>query len=223
MIPRPGPRVEQLPPLKLYREDLDKLVSLFREHCQQVTFGDEQHVYESLEEMTERAPTCLRSFNVEGLVPHVGVLIRGSHSVPLTVQRSTVWTVEQNQKSDLLFLSVKDYLTKRHWRSRIALRYTLLTIGGVLLTVLFFSKSFLRTHDGSDFPYNLAVLVAFGLLVVGVVMTTKQASYITLNLRTKTQSFWERNGNNILLSLISAAIGVIGTLVATWLKNRWAK
>lgn len=221
MIPRPGPRVEQLPPLKLYREDLDKLISLFRVHCQQVTFGDEEHVYESLDEMTERAPTCLRSFNVEGLVPHAGVLIRGSHSVALTVQRSTVWTVEQNQKSDLLFLSVKDYLARRRWRARIALRYTLLTIGGVLLTALFFSKSFLRTHDASDFPYNLAVLVAFGLLVVGVVMTTKQASYITINLRSKSQSFWERNGNSILLALISAAIGVIGTLVATWLKNRW--
>ena len=86
MIPRPGPRVEQLPPLRLYREDLDKLVSLFKEHCQQVTFGDEEHVYESLDEMTERASNTLRSFNVEGLVPHAGVLIRGSHSVPLTVQ-----------------------------------------------------------------------------------------------------------------------------------------
>jgi hypothetical protein len=223
MIPRPGPRVEQLPPLKLYREDLDKLVSLFREHCQQVTFGDEEHVYESLDEMTERTPVCLRSFNVEGLVPHAGVLIRGSHSVPLTVQRSTIWTVERNQKSDILFLSVKDYLAKRRWLSRIVLRYTLLTIGTVLLTALFFSKPFLRTHDGNDFPYNLAVLFAFGLLVVGVLMNTKRASYITLNLRSKSQSFWEHNGNSIILALISVAFGVIGTLVTTWLKNRWAK
>jgi len=54
MIPRTGLRVDQLPPLKLYREDLDKLLSLFKEHCQQVTIGDDEHLNESLVETEER-------------------------------------------------------------------------------------------------------------------------------------------------------------------------
>lgn len=220
MIPRPGPRVEQLPPLKLYREDLDNLLSLFKENCQNVTFGDEGHNYETLDEMESKNPASLSCFLVQGFLPHAEIVIRGSHKARLNVQRSTLFVVERNNpKADLLFFSVKDFLLTRKWYSRITMRYTLLTVGTVLVIALLFSKSLLRTHDGSDFPYNLAVLCAFGLLVVGAVMNTKQVSYITLRLRSKSQSFWERYGDSIVKMVIGAVMGIVGTLVTEWLKH----
>jgi hypothetical protein len=224
MIPRMGPRVEQLPPLRLYREDLDKLLSLFREQCQQVTFGDAEHVYESLDEMEGRTPASLNSFLVQGFMPHAEIVIRGSHTTPLNVQRSTLFVVERNPKSDLLFLAVKDFLHSRRWVSRIALRIAILAIGITSLTVCLFSKTLLGVnHARSDFVYNLAVLFAFGVLVAGVLMSTKQVSYITLRLRSKSQSFWERNGNSIVMMLVGAAIGIVGTLVTEWLRRALSK
>jgi hypothetical protein len=224
MIPRTGPRVEQLPPLKLYREDLDKLLSLFKQQCQNVTFGDEEHLYDSLDEMESRNPGSLRCIVVQGVMPHAEIVIRGSHSVRLAVQRSTLWVVERNPNSDLLFLSVKDFLHTRKWFSRIALRRFIVTVGVIALAVCLFSKTLLGiNHSRSDLVYNLAVLFAFGFLVIGVLMSTKQVSFITTHLRSKSQSFWERNGNSIVMMLTGAAIGTVGTLVTEWLKHALSK
>jgi hypothetical protein len=62
MIPQKGPQVALLPPMNLYREDLEKIVSVFRQHCRNVTIGDQENVYGSMDEMAERvaASTLLR-------------------------------------------------------------------------------------------------------------------------------------------------------------------
>jgi hypothetical protein len=219
MIPRPGPRVEQLPPLKLYREDLDKLLSLFREHCQNVTFGDEGHNYDTLDEMEAQSPASLSCFLIQGFLPHAEIVIRGSHATRLNVQRSTLFVVERNPKSDLLFLSVKEFLLTRKAKLRIFVRKAAITVGSVALAVCFFAKALLHSHGTSDLGYDLAFLSSFGVLILGLVENTKQVSYITLRLRTKSQSFWERNGNSIVMMLIGAAVGILGTLVTEWLKH----
>jgi hypothetical protein len=222
MIPRTGPRVELLPSLKLYREDLDKFLSLFRDQCQQVTFGDEEHLYESLDEMEGRTSASLRCFVIQGLIPHVEVVIRGSYTVRLAVQRSTLFVVERNPQTDLLFLSVKDFLHSRQWFWGIVLRKVILTIGIIATTVcVFSSKSLLGMNSGrNDLVYTLAFLFSFGVLIIGVLIGTKQVSHIRLHLRSKSQSFWERNGNSIAMMIIGAAIGVVGTLVTEWLKHK---
>jgi hypothetical protein len=51
MIPQKGPQVALLPPMNLYREDLEKIVSVFRQHCRNVTIGDQENVYGSMDEM----------------------------------------------------------------------------------------------------------------------------------------------------------------------------
>jgi hypothetical protein len=219
MIPRTGPRVEQLPPLKLYREDLDKLLSIFRGQCQQVTFGDDEHVYESLDEMEERTPASLKCFMVQGFIPHAEIVIRGSHATRLNVLRSTLFAVERNPKSDLLFLTAKDFLNTRQWLSRIILRKAAIAVGSAFLAVCFFSKALRHTGGTGELGNDLAFLVSFGVLILGVLMGTKQVSYITLRLRSKSQTFWERNGNSIVMMLMGAALGVVGTLVTEFLKH----
>jgi hypothetical protein len=219
MIPRMGPRVEQLPPLKLYREDLDKLLSLFMEQCQQVTFGDAEHVYESLDEMEGRTPASLNCFLVQGFMPHAEIVIRGSHATRLNVQRSTLFVVERNPKSDLLFLAVKDFLLTRKSTLRIFLRQAAIIAGAVGIAACVFTKALLHSHGTSELGYDLAFLTSFGLLLLGVLVNAKQVSYITLRLRSKSQSFWERNGNSIVMMVIGAVVGTLGTLITGWLKH----
>jgi len=219
MIPRPGPRVEQLPPLKLYREDLDKLLSLFREHCQNVTFGDEGHNFDTLDEMESKGPASLSCFLVQGLLPHAEIVVRGSHTTRLNVQRSTLFVVEQNPKADLLFLSVKDFLLTRKSKLRIFFRKAAIIVGSIGLAVCFFAKALLHSHGASDLGYDLAFLSSFGVFILGLVENMKQVSYITLRLRSKSQSFWERNGNSIIMLLIGTLIGIVGSQVTEYLKH----
>jgi len=221
MIPRPGPRVEQLPPLKLYREDLDKLVSLFREHCQNVTFGDEGHNFETLDEMESQSPASLSCFIVQGIIPHAEIVIRGSHATRLNVQRSTLFVVERNPKADLLFLSVKEFLLTRKSKLRIFLRQAAVVGGSVGIVACVFTKALLHLHGTNEVGYDLAFLSSLGLLLIGLLVNAKQVSYITLRLRSKSQSFWERNGNSIVMMVIGAAVGILGTLVTEWAKHKW--
>src|SRR5580700_6619399 len=143
MIPRAGPKVEQLPALKLYREDIEKLFSLWKENCQQVLVGDDEHLYESLTEMEEHAPPRLQCFILQGFVPHAELVIRGSRAVPLATQRSILWIGSRDQKSELLFFSAKEVLHNRKWALMIALRITALAASAALFFGLLFSKSIL--------------------------------------------------------------------------------
>jgi hypothetical protein len=104
MIPRPGPKVEQLPALKLYREDIEKLFSIWKANCQQVLVGDDEHLYESLADMEEHAPPRLQCFILQGFVPHAELVIRGPGVTgALATQRSMLWIGARDPKSELLF------------------------------------------------------------------------------------------------------------------------
>ena len=222
MIPRPGPRVEQLPPLKLYREDLDKLLSLFREHCQNVTFGDEGHNYETLDEMEGQSPASLSCFLIQGILPHAEIVIRGSHATRLNVQRSTLFVVNGTRSLTFSSCPSKSSLTRKS-KLRIFLRKAAIIVGSVALAVCFFAKALLHSHGASDLGYDLAFLSSFGVLILGLVANTKQVSYITLRLRSKSQSFWERNGNSIVMMVIGAVVGTLGTPITGWLKHLLSK
>jgi hypothetical protein len=220
MIPRAGPKVEQLPALKLYREDIEKLFSLWKANCQQVLVGDDEHLYESLTEMEENAPPRLQCFILQGFVPHAELVIRGSRAAPLATQRSMLWIAGRDQKSELLFFSAKDILHNRKWVSMIALRIAALTVSAVLFFALLFSKSILRAHHiGSDFTYDLAAFIGLAFFLLGGWMTTKQVSYTTLRLRSKSQSFWERHRDDFVKQAITSAIaGLIGYIIGHFLK-----
>jgi hypothetical protein len=102
----------------------------------------------------------------------------------------------------------------------IALRVAALTTSGVLFFGLLFSKSILRAHHiGSDFTYDMAALIALAFLFLGGWMSTKQVSYSTLRLRSKSQSFWERYRDDFAKQAITSAIsGLIGYTLGHFLK-----
>lgn len=220
MIPRTGPRVEQLPPLKLYREDIEKLFSLWKANCQQVLVGDDEHLYESLAEMEEHAPPRLQCLILQGFVPHAELVIRGSGAAPPATPRSMLLIGGRDQKSELLFFPARDILHNRKWVSMIALRVAALTASAVLFLGLLFSKSILLAHHiGSDFTYDLAAFVALAFLFLGGWMSTNQVSYATPRLHSKSQSFWERNRDDFAKQAITSVIsGLIGYTIGHFLK-----
>ncbi len=216
MIPRNGPKSEQLPSLKLYREDVDKLIAVFVKNCQFVRIGDEEHVYDSLDDMATHAPPRLSSLLISGVGPQAELVLRGSYKAPLGVQRSTLWIAERNEKSELVFLSAKELLYKHKWNWSIIFRVALLCVGIVLLAVSIFGKS-LPSHSVVGLRSDLLALFAFGLLVGGGVMHGKQVSYLTLAPRVKSESFLRRNWEKIAMAFIGAVVGIGAKSFVDWL------
>jgi hypothetical protein len=155
--------------------------------------------------------------DLAGVTPHAELVIRGSQSVPLGVQRSTLWIVEKSDKSELLFLSVKEFLHSRRWISRVVLRYMALLAATVIFFASFFAKSLLRPRF--DFGLDIAVLASLGLFAVFVLMSAKQVSYATLRLRSKSQLFRERYSDKFATVIISTILRGLGTLALQWLRR----
>jgi len=220
MLPKPGPKVQTFPPLRLYREDLETLVSLFQNQCKSLAISDETYTYASLDEMAERAPERLRTFHLIGLMPHIELVIRGSVSVPLGVQRSTLWIMEQNKDATLLFLSAKDILLGRQWKLR-RLFEDFAVLFGILLTVTsILLKSFIATRFKlAEFTTGICGLAGIALMIAGAYFHSRQASFITLKLRSKADSFWKRNRDKIILILVTAA----ATEFIHWIVTRLTK
>jgi hypothetical protein len=221
MIRRGGPKVEQLPALKLYREDLEGLISLFQGRCQHVRIADENNFYDSLSEMEEHGPSRLQCFILSGAAPHAELVVRGSYSVTLGVQRSTLWIMERNEESELLFLAAADLLRKRTWLPMVVLRVAILSLVGIAFAVGMFAKSIaFAGHKLTDLQSSLIGVVALGGLLAGGLVQNKQPSYISLAVRSRQQSFWERN-HDLIRTVIGAIIGALITLIVTWIKSRF--
>jgi hypothetical protein len=179
--------------MKLYREDLEKIVGVFKQHCQNVTVGDEENVYDSMDEMAEHASHRPRCFTVTGAIPHAELVIRGNYLQRLGVHRSTLWTMQKDAQSDAVFLATREFLISRRQRLVIALRNGILFVASVLILACLFSKTFTGHRFGTDLEYNIAVLLCVALFAMGIYIHCRQPSVISLNFRSKRQSFWERN------------------------------
>jgi len=205
--------------MDLYREDLEKIVSVFKQHCQNVTVGDEENVYHSMDEMAEHASHRPRCFTVTGGIPHAELVIRGNYLLPLKVHRSTLWTMQKDRRSDAVFLAIREFLFSRRQRLVNALRDGVIFVASVLILAFLLSKSFAGRHFGTDLEYNVTVLLCVGLFALGIYIHGRQASFISLNFRSKRQSFWEQSSDQLVILILGMLVGILGTLGAEWITH----
>lgn len=215
MIPQKGPQVAVLPPMNLYREDLEKIVSVFRQHCRNVTIGDLENVYGSMDEMAQRAPRP-RCFAVTGSIPHAELVIRGDYLLPLGVRQSTLWTMQIDVRSDAVFLAIREFLFSRRRSLMAAFRDGVLFAISVLALAWLFSKIFGVWHFGTRLGYDITVLLCVGLFALGIYTHGRLASFISLSVRSQRQSLWERISDQIGIVVLGMSVGICGALGAEW-------
>jgi hypothetical protein len=76
--------------LKMYREDLDALVSLFQRSCTSVTISDDKNSYDSLTEMKQYVGSQIKDFNIRGENPKVHFLLNKAEQVPSSTPGQTM-------------------------------------------------------------------------------------------------------------------------------------
>jgi hypothetical protein len=215
------PKLHLLPPLKLYREDLEKVVDIFRKQCKSVLIDDEEYRYASVSEIKDKKGK-LRVFHVSGMVPHGELWIKSGDDP--SVQKSAIWVVETNDHGNLLFLTLKEFLLARRWNLKIQLVRMLFVVGVTVLLVGLLFKPWLTTHlPYGDFSYGLLGVCGVLLFIAAAYVDAKKLSFISLQSSSSKEPFFKRNMDNIVMLVVGTALGSLSTLLIEWVKFRFFK
>ena len=125
--------------LKMYREELDRLVAFFKKSCEVVTISDDKNRYESLDEMKANVGSRIRSLDIRGERPGVHFLLNQKEyepGSPTPAVFNELRTEEISDTSENLFLRVKEFLTEyqRPNNTRFLIPAIAALVGAYLLT-----------------------------------------------------------------------------------------
>lgn len=216
MRPVNRPQLLNLPPLRLFREDLSELVGIFKKYCQAFNISDEKFMYDSFEDVANSGRKNPSVFHIQAMIPHVEVWIR-TKPVP-NFNRSALFSPDNSDAAQHLFLAVKDFLLARRWKSRIIFLKTSLAALGILFVAAAFLKDALHPKwQGASVAWNLCVLLLLGLLLLAGIKWTQSLSWVSLTFRSSEESFWLRNRDKLFLMVFGAVFGAIITLIVKWL------
>jgi hypothetical protein len=216
-------KTARLRSLKMYRTELDQLVKFFEDRCAKVEISDNDHRYESLDEMKKHVGPRIKALDIRGENPSVHFLLNqkellpGPPGAPPTASfYNELRTEEITDDAEALFLKIKEFLSSYQRQSTT----WLLLIALVFVGASIFSFSFLGTPAYREYRTVLTVVLlsslTFAILLLSLA-TTLSRNYLMLETRLSSPSFLKRKRDDlilgILIALFGAVLGIIGTLV----------
>lgn len=204
--------------LKMYRESLDALVSLFQKACSVVTISDDMNRYDSLAEMKQHIGSRIKNFNISGENPKVHFLLNKSEKVPSSTPGQTMTqlfpelrTEEATDAADNLFYAAKELITA-HQQTVITPAFFII---GVFVVVALFSLGVQGIRAGRGLP--IVWIVLGGFVLISILVLSNRGHYLTLDTRLESPSFFQKYkeefGKQAVTAVISGMIGgVIGYL-----------
>jgi hypothetical protein len=208
MEPIAFPHIHTFRSLKLYREDLTGLLSIFQRYCNDALISDGRHLYESIEEMASKFPARLPCFALYSRSMDARLVIRGSWSSEFTDWGNTITVIYAPDVAapEGLYLAVRDFLGTRGWTTR---RFSMDAAVLLGLIVMMGSSWLARSVHGNiihTIELNIAAVLGVGLALFGIIINRKKVSYVTLQPQATADSFWKRNRDKIFLVLITVVI-----------------
>lgn len=201
----------ELPPLHLYRDDLNDIETILRSElgvrkCE-VSFDD--YEVESFEDIPENhKPTD--NFSIQTHSPYISIDI-GRWSSVVYVANYDNLTIRGGVEK------IKAILIKRARRRVSKLRKALSissSIVAILLTLFLVTAAVLR--DIIDLVFIVLIFLLIILFVYVSIRLFPTRSIVEFSFESKKKGFWQRNKDQIILIVISAAVGAIITLTLTY-------
>ena len=196
-------------PVKLSREDIDALLIIFTQVCEKVSFSDDTHTYDSLDEVLSH-----RGADVPRLKTHIlkpfGNLNLGSEKIGWWYrnENNSLYVHEGEPQSEFLFLKVRTCITKRQKILPKFVNIWGVSVFGILFDLVgrFISRQPIPypTKSISELTIWALYLTYVGFFFRSMI---KGWSVITLESQTKRSSFWSRNRDDIWKYAIAAVIG----------------
>lgn len=193
--------------VRLFRDDIEYVIQLMKEHSLEVTIGDSSYNYDSLDDLIQT-----RGTRPKELICSATGDRKEAVSIELSVdQRGRASLTEYSETGQhLLWYQLRDFLTKSvPWRYRFASP----AFWGIAAFSLAYMDLQLLTKPIPHAPRWLHPLVLLITLIWPLTLLDRQLNF-GLNLRRQHEGgFWRRNADKIALLIIGALIGAIATLL----------
>jgi hypothetical protein len=208
----------------MYRGDVDQLVAIFRNGCENVVISDSKYRYDSLDEMREKAGPRIKDLDIRGVTPGVRFLFNQTEitkigNPPLQGVYNELRTEEITDTADGVFYKVKDFVTA-YQRPYFIKGWIVPMILGLVGIFWFAIHNSHATNDGQTVIGSLpGVLISVFVFATSLVMGASAGNYLSLDTKGNSASFFVRNREDFAKYAVTAAIGaLIGAAITHYLK-----
>jgi hypothetical protein len=204
---------EDMPSVRLFRDDLDKIIGLFSEYCTNVTIEDDENTYESLAEIRERFGPKIKKLQITGRSPTASLLFTPG-KISLLCEPSHM-DDDQAKKANLLFLRLKNLL---HEHPSLPAKLTagtravnIFVFGFMLIMGSIVTAPHTQTVLTLDIRHMLVILAGVAIIsMLGVISGYRKGFYfLYYGRRNEVPNFWQRKKDDLLIGMFLVLAGAI--------------
>jgi hypothetical protein len=207
--------------IMLFREDLEEILKIFRSVVPDspISIEDEETQYPSFDEVyVQKGPHIVNLRIINGVV---GIKLQLRHP-PTATSTTTLATTKISDEADLTFYRAKEFLEVRRRPSQYWLG-TVLPALCISIAPLFGFLVYLHRADTPPIrPWvvlsNLICALAIAGLFVGPMFKYSSTYLVTLKREREDASFFKRNRDRFLVSLLFFGLGILVTLIVQYFK-----
>jgi hypothetical protein len=204
--------------VNLNRDDLEHIVALVRQICEQVVVSDRTHEYDTLDEVLETAGPHPKELNILGVRPHMELDLRWGGSKITYAEVGDKRDGPERPGEDLFF-RIKDFLLRRkHFMAKAPGFFLILValLGGLVCIVGS------QKYAPQSYVATALAIVGISLIFGGGAMATfvKGVARLSVAQKGSESSFWSRNKDRIFMLLVGALISEIIHIVSALLQKK---
>jgi len=205
---------KELPPVKLYLDDLESICAILKQGAKSIDITTEDYEVKDIKQLKNLEIKKIHLLEIECREPYIHVEFYPSWA--------TIYFAEDSTYNRGLLSQIEDVLNKRKvFIGRFLTSSWAPALSGMLVGASFFAMVIMFARQLMSYAWLcLALTLLFTLFTIFVFrIGLKCYSTIVLLERKERVSFWERNSDQILVAIIAALIGSLITIAALWIFN----
>lgn len=192
---------ESLPPVKLFLDDIEKIVEIAGELSKEIELSTDEYSFANVNDLSQLQQEELTALNVHIYYFDLWLNFTPSY-VSLSVQGNTATHIG-------VFQEIKNFIQSRRRKFLTAYKNVLIWILGLIGLGVVIAAPILHIRGLLLIGVFATVIIIIALNILYYYITHRRYSIIILKRRIEQPSFLKRNKDKIILSLFSAVIGAI--------------
>jgi len=202
--------IKELPPVKLYLDDLDSIYEILRQKVKNIDIKTEDYVVEDVKQLKNLGTEKLHHLSIECSDPNIDIQF-----YPGWVK---IQFYEDSTYNRGILSEIEDIINKR----RVLLGSFLTSNWAFFLNGGLFSGSLIGLWEmPQTYMWLFLALLLISILSLIFLWKFRITSYSTIMLleRKEETSFWKRNKDEVFIAIISAIAGSLVTIFIMWISN----
>lgn len=203
----------RLGPVKLYREEIERICDLLRGNGKSITISDDEFIYDSLDEMEERRGKRIYSIHIKGYEPYVHVSL-GKERINrfLSSDKNTIYV--NGEEGQGTYFQIHELL-RRHINP---LHYIFNWKVFWTLVVIELGSHFMSDARGATI-HHFVVFIVLVYFVAWFYLSTSGLTYLSLEKRHIQRSFFIKNAGDIAKIGFGAILGAFAKFLFDYLSK----